>query len=555
MSVGGSDGLTNDWADTVNELVARDRSVSPISRAVRSTRKKLADVEGANATEQRAATADSSNQSCQETIIPETSEEQDSPPGEEIGAQAHKADSSPLRTTEKPKECETEPQGEDKVANQNMTSDQEGSSSPPNVTTRLEDSIDAIDALEDAIEQVDREMPSLPILGTSDAAHKSSTPSKVSAATSGKIAKAPAAKPSVAKRQVKVGENNGVRKGSSIKPVIKPKEAAPAQKPVPQRSQSTRKPSNAPTSTAQKAEEPKSGRATSNAVDYLAMKRRPISVSLARPPTPPKPRKPSTTPTFQLPGEAIAAKAKALREERLKQEAEAQAAKRQFKARAVPKSSAPGAAIVVKATAASRARESLMKGIQEEPAKEQQLAKPDQSKRMSSAISAIDRRRMSAAITHKRASSVSVHPAAKATQPGGPGSKRTPSVSTLTSRPVSMGSPKPGSNTGSVTKSTVPLTDAATQRNKGREVFNRDRIEKQEREQERKQKEEAAKKARAEAAVRGRQASREWAERQKQKSMGKGKVTPPQKDGQLEQTPTCEEGNTGAATEVAVIQQ
>ena len=52
---------------------------------------------------------------------------------------------------------------------------------------------------------------------------------------------------------------------------------------------------------------------------------------------------------------------------------------------------------------------------------------------------------------------------------------------------------------------------------KGREVFNRDRMEKEARERERKEKEEAAKRARAEAAERGRIASREWAERQRKK--------------------------------------
>jgi hypothetical protein len=71
-----------------------------------------------------------------------------------------------------------------------------------------------------------------------------------------------------------------------------------------------------------------------------------------------------------------------------------------------------------------------------------------------------------------------------------------------------------------VPKAVVTPVDAAQQKLKGREVFNRDRMEKEARERERKEKEEAAKRARAEAAERGRIASREWAERQRKKMMG-----------------------------------
>lgn len=55
---------------------------------------------------------------------------------------------------------------------------------------------------------------------------------------------------------------------------------------------------------------------------------------------------------------------------------------------------------------------------------------------------------------------------------------------------------------------------------RGKEVFNRVRVEQDERDRIKRDKEEAAKKARAEAAERGRLASREWAERQKLKKMG-----------------------------------
>lgn len=62
--------------------------------------------------------------------------------------------------------------------------------------------------------------------------------------------------------------------------------------------------------------------------------------------------------------------------------------------------------------------------------------------------------------------------------------------------------------------------ELAQQKMRGKEVFNRVRVEQDERDRIKREKEEAAKRARAEAAERGRLASREWAERQRLKKMG-----------------------------------
>lgn len=70
-----------------------------------------------------------------------------------------------------------------------------------------------------------------------------------------------------------------------------------------------------------------------------------------------------------------------------------------------------------------------------------------------------------------------------------------------------------------MTKSTVTPVDAVQQKFTGKEVFNRDKMEKEAKDRERRDKEEAAKQARAQAAERGRQASREWAEKQRQKML------------------------------------
>lgn len=199
-----------------------------------------------------------------------------------------------------------------------------------------------------------------------------------------------------------------------------------------------------------------------------------------QPPPPPRSSKPPTVPNFQLPGEAVAAKLRAQREERQKREEEEAAKKATFKARPAPIQK--GGPALVRQTAASKARENLMSSEK----KENGLSR-------TGSINA-----------GKRNSIISRPPPST-----------TPSSSSVNSNRNSMilnGAP--------AAKSTVTANDAAAQRLKGREIFNRDKIEKEQREKERREKEEAAKKARAEAAERGRIASREWAEKQRRKLMG-----------------------------------
>ena len=71
----------------------------------------------------------------------------------------------------------------------------------------------------------------------------------------------------------------------------------------------------------------------------------------------------------------------------------------------------------------------------------------------------------------------------------------------------------------------MSASDAAAQRLKGKEVYNRDNVEKAAREKAQREKDEAVKRARAEAAERGRQASREWAEKQRRAALEKKKAS------------------------------
>ncbi|KAF2710619.1 hypothetical protein K504DRAFT_266570 [Pleomassaria siparia CBS 279.74] len=206
-------------------------------------------------------------------------------------------------------------------------------------------------------------------------------------------------------------------------------------------------------------------------------------------PPPTKSSKPPTVANFQLPGEVIAAKLRAQKEERLKREEEEEeaAAQRTFKARpAPPRRQVPAQ---VRQTSASRARESLM-------AKDAQAtcgATDPASKRTSIVTSS----------TNKRNSAVMSRPTFSMT---------TSDSSNRKSLLLSQG------------LSNITPADAAAQRAKAREQFLKDKAENESKRIERLVKEEAAKRAREEAAERGRIASREWAEKQKKKTLSAPKV-------------------------------
>jgi septal ring factor EnvC (AmiA/AmiB activator) len=69
---------------------------------------------------------------------------------------------------------------------------------------------------------------------------------------------------------------------------------------------------------------------------------------------------------------------------------------------------------------------------------------------------------------------------------------------------------------------TVSSNDAQVQRQRAKEIYNRDTKLAEDIEREKREREAAAKRAREEAAERGRQASREWAERQQAKKLAQG---------------------------------
>ncbi len=237
------------------------------------------------------------------------------------------------------------------------------SRSPAKSKMRIEDSVEAIDALEDALEQIDQALPKIEDVESPTTTKKVETvASKMTKHTTSGRSKAPIAekqpKPKVdavsktttTKKFLKAGK---VEITTSSKKTLK---AIP--KPiVPTTRVSTRKPSATgkepgPKPIVSKEVSPPVATATSD----ITAKMQPLTATVKAPFQPVKSTKPPTRPAFELPGEAISRKLKEQREQRLRLEEAEKQKKREFKARPIRLSQAP----VVKPTATSKARASLL---------------------------------------------------------------------------------------------------------------------------------------------------------------------------------------------------
>ena len=433
-----------------------------------------------------------------------------------------------------------------------LTKDKDGSfieqimkRTPIRQGSRIEDSVEAIDAFEEAIEKVGELIPAMteePRLGARTRKQRGAT--KASDASQ-EVTKASAA----------------ARKRPSAGPI-----AAKTKRPTERVKMPSRKLVSPPTSvTASKATSDNASDAgaknaseagpITSSTSSVAGSTRPVRnppvkrvSSITKVPfQPTKSTKPPTRSTFELPGEAIARKLKEQREERLKRIEEDPDKKPPFKARPVRKSSTP----IVKGTATSRARMSLAAkpdtsdysiNDQQAPASKPKTTivaakaglpystealnkrlsvfsanKPTEeaSKRLSSTLTTltVSKKRTTPANTSARlvrAASTSISNTNTTTTTTAP--RR---ASTMVMGPP----PAPPRQTSSIIIVPAPA-ELAQQKIRGKEVFNRVRVEQDERDRIKREKEEAAKKARAEAAERGRLASREWAERQRLKKMG-----------------------------------
>lgn len=325
--------------------------------------------------------------------------------------------------------------------------------SPAKPVSRIEDSVEAIDALEDALEQVDK--------AVSDPVPPKEA-GKAKRGVSRAVSKQDAKKaPAMMKELSKTGSN---KEAVSDKSTARAVSIAARKQTVPvthKRTVSIKAPVVTQTT--------------------AIAKKRPVSMAFPAPPPLVKSTKPPTQPNFTLPGEAISQKLKAAREARQAKEAENLQAKKQFKARPVRLSATP--TVAVKATAASRARMSI---VTEE------------------GVNVVPKSHVgNGASREKRGPSLTV-------------TKRPATTTTNAPRVASLAKRAPSTSV----RPEVSAVDVAIQRQRAKEIFSRDRVEKGELERMRKEKEEAAKRARAEAAEKGRLASREWAEKQRMKKQG-----------------------------------
>lgn len=240
-----------------------------------------------------------------------------------------------------------------------------------------------------------------------------------------------------------------------------------------------------------------------------------------KPPTTQKSTKAPTKSTFQLPGEAIAAKLKQEREERQKRQEEngAAAAKPAYVPPVTQKSTKPvtkatfqlsSDAFAAKMKAQKEARLAKQKEEDEKKEKERGVFKARPAPKMGRPAEV----RQNAASRARLPSSetqAALGRASSVRDPNTTASKRLSSFHPSASAPSSAALPPRAATSFQKRQSMAPSVS------KGKEVFGRAKEEKEREEKEKKDKEDAAKKARADAAEAGRQRSREWAEKKKAK--------------------------------------
>ncbi|ETI19514.1 hypothetical protein G647_09348 [Cladophialophora carrionii CBS 160.54] len=412
-------------------------------------------------------------------------------------------------------------------------------------TARIEDSVEAIDALEDAIEKIAETLPALEDLKMeSPVKSRKNSPARINLPSEGpalRSAKKAGASPARTQRELLAKPRTApkasdrpkplVSRQSSVKSTAKPAVAAkPARKPIPD--------GHKPRPTPAQPAPPSLSFSTSPAksLPNTTKKRVPSeNLSTSKPPfVPAKSSKPPTKPTFQLPGEAISAKLKAHREERLKREEEAEKEKKVFKARPVPAKVARPS-VVPRENKASQARMSIYaNGIN----KENVAPKPATVSQPKPRPVSLDAKPKAADSTATKANS----------------SVRRTTTTTTTTPSAAAQKPRVSSlilTTGQ--KSAITKDDVVHQKAKGKEVFGRTKAELERAEKERREKEEATRKARAAAAERGRQASREWAEKQKKKiaQQAQAKILAAKASEGIEQQVGASDDATGTGTVAA----
>ncbi|KAI7278690.1 hypothetical protein KC345_g5833 [Hortaea werneckii] len=396
----------------------------------------------------------------------------------------------------------------------------------------------ATDALKDTLEQVASEA------SQADAPAEKPKPKAKKPAPVVRTTKASAARMSLAQGD----KACAAKPPSSARPRPSTARQSTVSKPVVERSQ------RVPSTGTQKPATEKNDKPTHQKKEATIphSKPRPVNLSFPTPPPPPKSKKAPTTSTFQLPGEAVAAKLKAAREERMKKEADQPEDKKPSTFKARPAPALRKTPSVVRQTNATKARESMVN------------PKPSASAASSAGLKRAITVSMGSASTNRPKATLPPRPTTKPedktlkvakrptptpTAAAGPtpsssrpsslttrtSSASRPSISTrpgpaptsTTSTSLSTSSSAPPAPAGPTARMSSAASAGAQQHRilskgtaKGKEIFHRALLAKEAAGKEKREKEEAARRAREVAAERGRVASREWAEKQRVRKLG-----------------------------------
>ena len=244
--------------------------------------------------------------------------------------------------------------------------------------------------------------------------------------------------------------------------------------------------------------------------------------ALRTPPALQKSSRPLTKPTFQLPSDAITAKLKLQREERLRRQEEEAKLRMEFKARPAPRNAGP---IDIKQNTTSRLRMSVMTGERlpgslmqstrtfahsVAPKKTGTTAEMFKKPVRRDQVSAIGAHQQPGATAYQE----SAVTAAQRLERGRPETvPATVDEKSATTKGITL--PTTARLQQNSRLSSTVMSARPVHRPDGKEVFNRDRVELEERERVMREKAEAVKKAREAATERGRQLSREWAEKKR----------------------------------------
>lgn len=389
---------------------------------------------------------------------------------------------------------------------------------PANLASRIEDSVEALDELEEQLEAIN-EVAQLKGVLSPEAGKATVQGTKASSSADGAPKRAGSASGTSASRpgssmlRTKTIEAKGPVRKSNGTSSTKDEEKA-ASKVPPKRASIARPTSLLPPKPPARSSKPLTvptfelpGEAVARRLKEqrearLSMQAIPEQASVAGPPARPRSSKPLTRPTFELPGEAISRQKRLDREEKLRKQEQDERDKRQFKARPNRSSMAPST--LPRETIASRARTN--KGALAE----------NSARAASSTVS----KRHSIAITPANGPAPSTGESSQTVSQAPSRGRNSVIGSPLITQVSRATSASTGSVHGSVGKrSTMSAEELQQQKLRGKGIYVRDNSFTVDRERERREREAAAKHARQEAAERSRQLSREWAEKQRLKKL------------------------------------